>query len=145
MGLGAKWSAQAEIAQLASPRIRCSRSRTATTAQATGELTGQIQSLEDVIDDLGERATLAPEQARAMQKLPAVVKARAGGGVTDPNRAISDVVSSLSPLSPEDTFGVLRDLLRRARKPAQLRAPHRRDDAKRWPPRRRPSGRRTAG
>jgi murein DD-endopeptidase MepM/ murein hydrolase activator NlpD len=40
------------------------------------------------------------------------VKSRAVGGVTETNRAISQVVSSLSPLSsPEDTFGVLRDLL----------------------------------
>src|SRR6185503_14907958 len=75
-------------------------------------LTGQIQSLEGVINDLGQRATLEPEQARAIQRLPAVVKSHAAGGVTEPNRAIAEVVSSLSPLSsPEDTFGVLRDLL----------------------------------
>ena len=47
---------------------------------ATGELTTQIQSLENVIDELGARAALDPAQARAMQKLPAVVKARAAGG-----------------------------------------------------------------
>jgi murein DD-endopeptidase MepM/ murein hydrolase activator NlpD len=63
-----------------------------------------------VIEDLGARATLAPEQARAMQRLPAVVKSHAAGGSSEPNRAIADVVSSLA--SPEDTFGVLRDLLR---------------------------------
>ena len=45
-----------------------------------------------------------------MQKLPAVVKARAAGGVAQPNPAIADVVTSLVS-SPEDTFGVLRDLL----------------------------------
>ena len=78
--------------------------------EATGELTGQIQSLENVIVDLGERATIPPEQARAIQKLPAVVKARAAGGITDPKGAtISDVVTSLA--SPEVTFGVLRGLL----------------------------------
>jgi murein DD-endopeptidase MepM/ murein hydrolase activator NlpD len=34
------------------------------------------------------------------------------GGATESSRAISEIVSSLSPLSsPEDTFGVLRDLL----------------------------------
>ena len=76
---------------------------------ATGELTTQIQSLEGVINELGERSKLDPEQARAMQKLPAVVKARAVGGVTQPNPGFTAALSSLS--SPEDTFGVLRDLL----------------------------------
>ena len=112
MGLGAKWSARAEIIQLKSANSLL-QVENGNYRQATGELTGQIQSLEGVINDLGERATLDPEQARAIQKLPAVVKSRAVGGVTEPNRAISEVVSSLSAFSsPEDTFGVLRDLLR---------------------------------
>ena len=85
----------AEIDAAGQPRTRCSQAENDNYREATGELTGQIQSLEDVIDDLGERATLAPEQARAIQKLPAVVKAHAAGGITDPKRAISDVVSSL--------------------------------------------------
>jgi murein DD-endopeptidase MepM/ murein hydrolase activator NlpD len=111
MGLGAKWSARAEIAQLRAANSLL-QVENGNYRQATGELTGQIQSLEGVINDLGERATLAPEQARAIQKLPAVVKSHAVGGVTESNRAISEVVSSLSPFSsPEDTFGVLRDLL----------------------------------
>ena len=112
MGLGAKWSARAEIIQLKSANSLL-QVENGNYRQATGELTGQIQSLESVINDLGERATLDPEQARAIQKLPAVVKSRAVGGVTESNRAISEVVSSLSAFSsPEDTFGVLRDLLR---------------------------------
>jgi len=109
MGLGAKWSAGAEIEQLKSANSLL-EAENGNYRQATGELTGQIQSLESVIDDLGARATLAPEQARAMQKLPAVVKSHAAGGLTEPNRAVADVVSSLT--SPEDTFGVLRDVLR---------------------------------
>jgi murein DD-endopeptidase MepM/ murein hydrolase activator NlpD len=108
MGLGAKWSARTEIAHLKSANSLL-EVENGSYRQATGELTGQIQSLEGVIDELGVRATLAPEQARAMQKLPAVVKSRAVGGATESNRAIADVVASLS--SPEDTFGVLRDLL----------------------------------
>jgi murein DD-endopeptidase MepM/ murein hydrolase activator NlpD len=45
-----------------------------------------------------------------MQKLPAVVKSRATGGGVQPNAVISDIMSA--PFSsPEDTFGVLRDLL----------------------------------
>jgi murein DD-endopeptidase MepM/ murein hydrolase activator NlpD len=112
MGLGAKWSARVEISQL----------RTTTAAlqvengnyrHTTGELTTQIQSLEDVLDELGARASLDPAQARAMQKLPGVVRARAAGGGTQPNAAISNMLStSLTSLStPEDTFGALRNLL----------------------------------
>jgi murein DD-endopeptidase MepM/ murein hydrolase activator NlpD len=108
IGLGAKWSARAEIDQLGEANALL-RAENDSYREATGQLTGQIQSLEDVIDDLGQRATLAPEQARAIQKLPAVVKSRATGGVTEANRAITDVVASLP--SPEDTFGVLRVLL----------------------------------
>jgi murein DD-endopeptidase MepM/ murein hydrolase activator NlpD len=108
IGLGAKWSARLEIGQL----------RTANSAleiengnfrQTTGELTTQIQSLENVLDELGARSKLDPAQARAMAKLPAVVKARAAGG-TSQAAALSSVIST-SLTSPEDTFGVLRTLL----------------------------------
>jgi len=109
MGLGAKWSAQAEIS-----RLRATSSalqvENGNYRETTGELTTQIQSLETVIDDLGARASLDPAQARAMQQLPAVIKARAAGGGTQANAAISEVLSS-SFTSPEDTFGVLRRLL----------------------------------
>jgi murein DD-endopeptidase MepM/ murein hydrolase activator NlpD len=108
MGLGAKWSARAEIDQLTAANSLL-RAENDSYREATGQLTGQIQSLEDVISDLGERATLEPEQARAIEQLPAVVKSRAVGGVTEANRAITEIVSSLP--SPEDTFGVLRVLL----------------------------------
>jgi murein DD-endopeptidase MepM/ murein hydrolase activator NlpD len=109
IGLGARWSAGSEIDQLKVANARL-LAENGNYRAATGELTTQIQSLEGVINDLGQRAAVDPEQARAMQKLPAMVKARAVGGITKPNAAIADVVSSLS--SPEDTFGVLRELLR---------------------------------
>ena len=106
LGLGAKWSARAEIVRLESANSLL-QIENGNYREATGELTGQIQSLEDVINDLGERATLNPEQARAIQKLPAVVKARAEG-----NPGIFEEAWSLSLLSsPEDTFSVLRHLL----------------------------------
>jgi murein DD-endopeptidase MepM/ murein hydrolase activator NlpD len=78
--------------------------------ETTGELTTQIQSLENVIDELGSRSALDPAQAKAMSKLPAVVKARAAGGSLQTSAAISNVIST-SFSSPEDTFGVLRTLL----------------------------------
>ncbi len=109
IGLGARWSAHAEIDRL----------RTTTTAleaengnyrATTGELTTQIQSLENVIEDLGDRAALDPAAARAIQRLPAATKARAAGGTSRPSASVSSVLST-SLISPEDTFGVLRTLL----------------------------------
>ncbi len=108
MGLGARWNAQAEIGQLRAAKSVLEIENGSYRA-ATGELTTQIQSLEGVINDLGARSALDPEQARAMQKLPAVVKARAAGGVTQPNPVVAQMITSLS--FPDDTFGVLRELL----------------------------------
>jgi murein DD-endopeptidase MepM/ murein hydrolase activator NlpD len=109
IGLGAKWSARAEIEQLRAVNSELQVENGSYRA-ATGELTTQIQSLEDVINDLGVRAAVGPDQARAMQKLPAVVRSRAAGGSARPTTALS-VLATAPVSSPEDTFGVLRDLL----------------------------------
>ncbi len=109
IGLGAKWSAEAEISQLRATSSAL-RVENGNYRETTGELTTQIQSLESVIDDLGARAALDPAQARAMQRLPAVMKARALGGEMQTSAAISNILSS-SFASPEDTFGVLKSLL----------------------------------
>lgn len=110
IGLGARWSAWTEISQLHASNVTLDVENGNFRAN-TGELTAQIQSLEDVIDELGSRSALDPAQARALQRLPAVVKARAAGGTTQTNAPISNVLSS-SLTSPEDTFGVLRSLLK---------------------------------
>ena len=109
IGLGARWSAITEITQLRATNATLDVENGNFRAN-TGELTAQIQSLEDVINDLGTRSALDPDQARALQKLPAVVKARAAGGTAQPNAPVSSVLSS-SLTTPEDTFGVLRTLL----------------------------------
>jgi murein DD-endopeptidase MepM/ murein hydrolase activator NlpD len=110
IGLGAKWSARVEITHLRATTSAL-QIENGNYRQTTGELTTQIQSLESVIDELGARAALDPAQARAMQKLPSVVKNRAAGGSkTQPSAAVSSVLST-SLVSPEDTFGVLRHLL----------------------------------
>jgi murein DD-endopeptidase MepM/ murein hydrolase activator NlpD len=108
MGLGAKWSAQADIDHLRTARSAL-EIENASYRTATGELTSQIQSLEGVIDDLGTRAKLDPAAAHAIQKLPAAVRQRAAGGPAA-TTALSSVLST-SLTSPEDTFGALRDLL----------------------------------
>jgi murein DD-endopeptidase MepM/ murein hydrolase activator NlpD len=109
IGIGARLSGAAERHQLvamnASLQVENSNFR-----ETTGELTTQIQALEHVIDELGARSALDPAQARAMAKLPAVVKARATGGTAQASAAITSVITT-SLTSPDDTFGVLRTLL----------------------------------
>jgi murein DD-endopeptidase MepM/ murein hydrolase activator NlpD len=109
IGLGAKWSANIDIHRLLASN-RALQVENGNFRETTGELTTQIQSLEGVIDELGARAALDPAQAKAMQKLPALVKAKAAGGTSDTSAALSNVLST-SLVSPEDTFGVLRSLL----------------------------------
>jgi murein DD-endopeptidase MepM/ murein hydrolase activator NlpD len=107
IGLGARWSARVEIDQLRSAESIL-QDENGSYRAATGTLTTQIQSLEAVIDELGARASLDPAAAHAMAKLPTVVKTRAMGGATE--SAVSNIVTT-SMATPEDTFGVLRDLL----------------------------------
>lgn len=109
IGLGAKWSARAEIDEVRIANAMLQEENGSYRA-ATGALTTQLQTLEGVIEDLGARAAIDPEKSRAMQKLPAVVKARAAGGTATSNAAVAGLFSTAFT-SPEDTFGVLRDLL----------------------------------
>src|SRR6185436_18793707 len=110
IGLGAKWSARHEISDLRAMTTAL-QAENGNYRQATGELTSQIQSLENVIDELGARASLDPAQAKAMQKLPAVVKAKAAGGNVATSAAVTDFLSTSLTSTPEDTFGLLRTLL----------------------------------
>lgn len=76
----------------------------------TEELAGQIQALQSAISELGAKAALDPALQSAMDQLPAVVKSRAMGGDTSTEY---DALAPLTPglRSPEDTFGLLRELL----------------------------------
>jgi murein DD-endopeptidase MepM/ murein hydrolase activator NlpD len=105
VGLGARWSASATIADLQNTNLTL-QVENASYRQATGQLAGQISELQAAVDQLGERATVDPNASRAMDKLPAIVKSRAMGGA---GRA------ALSPLlaggSTDTALGVLSDLL----------------------------------
>jgi murein DD-endopeptidase MepM/ murein hydrolase activator NlpD len=109
IGLGARWKATSDLERLDQANALLQVENGSYRA-ATGELTTQIESLEGVINDLGQRAAIDPTQARAMQKLPAIIKAHAAGGTQKQNAAVSSIVAA-SLSSPEDTFGVLRTLL----------------------------------
>lgn len=109
IGFGAKWNSLTEIERLRAARTQLETENNSYRA-ATGELASQIQALENVINDLGARSAIDPAQARAMQKLPAVIRMKASGGTTTQNLAMSALANA--PIgSPEDTFGVLRMLL----------------------------------
>lgn len=108
IGMGAAWKAKADVADLyashATLNLELSSYRATTEA-----LTGQIQGLQTALDDLGGRSALDPALRSAMDKLPAIVKSRAmGGGGFTPAQGLA-LLPSLN--SPEDTFGLLRDLL----------------------------------
>ena len=108
IGMGAAWKAKADVADLyashATLELELSSYRDTTEA-----LTGQIQGLQTALDDLGGRAALDPALRSAMDKLPAIVKSRAMGGGGTSTAAGLAMLPSLN--SPEDTFGLLRDLL----------------------------------
>ncbi|MEI6668767.1 MAG: M23 family metallopeptidase [Acidobacteriota bacterium] len=109
VGLGIRWGTVAELSALRSNTIALEMENASYRA-ATGELTTQLTSLQGVIEDLGSRSSVDPEAARAMQKLPAMIKARAmGGGTSAPPATL--LAAALS--SPEDTFGLLRNVLGR--------------------------------
>lgn len=76
--------------------------------EATEQLAGQIMALQTAMSDLGAKAALDPSVQNSMDKLPAVVKSRAMGGPTA-STALALVTPGLS--SPENTFGLLKDLL----------------------------------
>lgn len=111
VGIGAAWKAKSDVANLVASE-RALELENASYRTATAELTGQIQSLQAAITDLGARAALDPGLARAMETLPAFVKSRAMGGSVGASKQEATYASALTALAnPEDTFGLLRTLL----------------------------------
>jgi murein DD-endopeptidase MepM/ murein hydrolase activator NlpD len=105
--MGAAWKAKADVADLYASRA-ARELENANYRAATEALAGQITELQTAITDLGARAALDPALQSAMDKLPAIVKNRAMGGATT-----GEILAAITPglNSPDDTFGVLRDLL----------------------------------
>ena len=114
IGIGAAWKAKSDVSGLYSSH-QTLELENASFRTATSELSDQISSLQSTISDLGAQAALDPNLARTMEKLPALVKARAMGGSVTPAataRQDSTYARTLSALSkPDDTFGLLRSLL----------------------------------
>lgn len=109
-GLAVRWSARAEM-QMLRDNARTLEIENKSFKQATAELAGQVTSLQTTLNDLAPQFTLDPQSAKALAKLPGVVRGRAMGGGNDG----APIRSAMSPAFalPDDTFGMLRDLLGR--------------------------------
>jgi len=108
MGLGARWSARAEMDQLRTSNVALVMENESFRA-ATAQLASQVSSLQSAVQELGDRAKVDPYVQKAMDRLPAFVRNGATGGGTAARPAGALVSTTLS--TPENTFGVLRDLL----------------------------------
>ncbi|MGH9202904.1 MAG: M23 family metallopeptidase, partial [Vicinamibacterales bacterium] len=116
IGLGAAWKAKSDVQGVYASH-RALEIENANYRAATEALAGQIESLQTTIADLGAQSTLDPNLTRAMEKLPALVKARAMGGSANGSAATRPgaepgYARTLAALtSPDDTFGLLRSVL----------------------------------
>lgn len=107
MGLGARWSVRLEMEDLRSINALLQTQNDSYRA-ATTALTTQISTLQTAVSELGDEARIDPETMKAIEKLPALTKARAVGGAPTP---VGSVAISAAFSSPDATFGILRDLL----------------------------------
>ena len=108
IGLGARWSARAEIAELRSTSTTLQVENTSY-REATGQLASQISGLQTAVNQLGDRAAVDPAVTHAMNKLPAVVKSRAMGGSAASAPVRASMFNGIG--SPEAALGVLSDIL----------------------------------
>jgi murein DD-endopeptidase MepM/ murein hydrolase activator NlpD len=106
--VGTSWGARQVVADLLRQN-QSLRMENASYREATTELVAQVSSLQAAAEDLGARAAIDPEAARAMDRLPASITNRAMGG----GMSVSDVTAPLSTVmsSAEPAFGLLREVL----------------------------------
>lgn len=107
IGVGAILSSQAALTQLQATNARLQLENDSFRA-ATGELAAQISSLQSAVDEIGAQAVVDPDVDRAMSRLPPRVRERAMGGA--PGALAAPVLSGAFG-SPDNAFGVLRDIL----------------------------------
>jgi murein DD-endopeptidase MepM/ murein hydrolase activator NlpD len=112
VGLGLHLSAKDEVDHLRVSKATLEQENSSYRA-ATGALAAQIEALQSAISELGLRARLDPVSARAMEKLPAVIKNRAVGGTTAAGASAvpTPEVRVASASSLDQTFGMLKGVL----------------------------------
>lgn len=109
LAVSARSSARGEIAKLRSD-TRTLEAENASYRAATAELAGQVESLQTLTNDLGARVHVDASRARALDRLSSLARTRAVGGPETVQVSASSRLSA-ALRSPEDTFGVIRDLL----------------------------------
>jgi len=119
VGMGATWKAHISGADLRASHGTLELENE-NYRQATEALASQIGELQLAIADLDDRSTLDPNLARAMDRLPAIVKSSAmGSGAqtvmsqgTENSQTDQSYAATLSALaSPDNTFSLLRVVL----------------------------------
>ena len=111
IGLGARWSARAEITSLQASNETL-RLENDSYRVATSELTQQISTLQGAMTELTDQATLDPSSRDAINSLPPMVKSRAMGGAPmlspiDPSANAKPTQGTATP----STLNILKDLL----------------------------------
>jgi murein DD-endopeptidase MepM/ murein hydrolase activator NlpD len=112
VGLGLRLSATAEVNHLRTSNSTLEQENSSY-RKATGALTAQIESLQAAINELGLRSQLDPVTARAVEKLPAVVRSRAEGGTSAAGASamLTPQINAASVSSLDQTFTMLRNIL----------------------------------
>jgi murein DD-endopeptidase MepM/ murein hydrolase activator NlpD len=108
VGYGLRLNASSESERLRSRNISLEQENSSY-REATGALTTQIESLQTSINDLGIRARMDPNSARAMDKLPAQIRNQGGTSMAGASALLTPEVSTES--SPERVFGMLQSVL----------------------------------
>ena len=107
IGIGAIWGSQVRVSEIEAVNAILQMENDSY-REATGELAGQISSLQSAVDQIGVQARVDPQADQAMRALPSRVRERAMGGAPG---AIAGPVLSGAFGAPDNSFGVLRDLL----------------------------------
>ena len=92
IGLGARWSALAEVSAIRT-NAEALRQENQSFRAMTAQLTDQVASVQTAVADLSAKAVLDPESARALAKLPPAVRSRAMGGGSSNSPIASSVLA----------------------------------------------------
>ena len=111
IGLGARWSARAEIASLQASNELLQLENDSYKG-ATSELAQQISTLQNAMGELNDQAQLDPSSRQAIDSLPAVVKSRAMGGAPMLNPTDTAAAGKPTPgAQTASTLNIIKDLL----------------------------------
>lgn len=108
IGVGTSWAVRSELQQLRQDKASLETANESY-RQATVHLSAQISALQAAVDEIGELAAVDPAVNRAMNRLPAGVRARAMGGGTAADR-VPPVIGTADG-EADEAFAVFRRIL----------------------------------